>query len=223
MTNHITEALCDAVTDAASDRRALADVAGIVNNALGSIINESTVSEWSTEQDRDQFLALAGYLKRTTTMVQRGARMLEAKARDEAWALLNGAVRPIEELLALGLGFDTDENAATYLQLDALAAAAEQGSEPDLELRLVDGTHHQRARAVALITDARLGRSPEVFLDEDRLDARFVRTGWDLITTGAACIKSQIRGWDLMDDINAVTDAIEQARDLNEDTYPSAA
>lgn len=223
MTNHITEALCDAVTDAASDRRALADVAGIVNNALGSIINESTVSEWSTEQDRDQFLALAGYLKRTTTMVQRGARMLEAKARDEAWALLNGAVRPIEELLALGLGFDTDENAATYLQLDALAAAAEQGSEPDLELRLVDGTHHQRARAVALITDARLGRSPEVFLDEDRLDARFVRTGWDLITTGAACIKDHIRGWDLMDDINAVTDAIEQARGLHEDTYPSAA
>lgn len=223
MTNHITEALCDAVTEATNDRRALADVAGIVSKALGSIISESTVSEWSTEEDKGQFLAMSTYLKRTTTMVQLGARMLDIKARDEAWTLLNGAVRPIEELLALGLGFDADENEATYLQLDAIAAAVEQGSEPELELRLVDGTHHQRARAVSLITDARLGRAPEVFLDEGRLDARFISTGWYLITTGAACIKDHIRGWDLMGDINAVAEAIEQARALHEDTYPSAA
>ncbi|MBB1032372.1 hypothetical protein G6027_16100 [Dietzia sp. SLG310A2-38A2] len=224
MTNHnIAEVLCDAVTDAPSDRRALAEVAGIVKVALGGIITESTLSEWSTEQERDQFLALASYLKRTSSLVHLGALMLDLGERDEAWALINGAVRPIEELLVVGLGFDADDTAATYLQLDTLATAVEQGSEPELELRLVDGNHHQRAQAVSLITDARLGRAPEVFLDENRLDARFVSTGWDLITTGAACIRDHVRDWDLMDDINAVAHAIEQARDLNEDTYPSAA
>lgn len=223
MTNHITEALCDAVTEAPSDRRALAEVAGIVKQALGAIIRESAVSEWSTDQERGEFLALAGYLKRATNLVDLGARMLDIKARDEAWALLNGAVRPIEELLVLGLGIDGDDTAASYLQLDTLATAVEQGSEPELELRLVDGNHHQRARAVSLITDARLGRAPEVFLDEERLDARFVRTGWDLITTGASCIEDHIRGWDLMDDINTLTQAIAQAHALHEDTFPSAA
>ena len=223
MTNYLATVLCDTVTDAANDRRALANVAKIIKGTLRAIIDQSAVCEWSTEQEQVEFLALASYLKRATSMVEMGARMLDIKARDEAWAVLNGAARPIEELLTLGLGFDPDEHAATYLQLDAIAAAAEQGQEPELEMRLVDATHHKQDKAVSLITDARLGRSPEVFLDEAGLDVRFVRTGWDLITTGAACIRGHVQGWDLMDDINALTEAIEQARTLHETTYPSAA
>lgn len=223
MKNHLAQVLCDAVTDAANDRRALADVANIVKSTLRAIINETAVCDWSTEQEQIEFLALASYLKRATGMVEMGARMLEIKARDEAWAVLNGAARPIEELLTLGLGTDAEDYAATYLQLDTLAAAVERGQEPELELRLVEATHHHKGKAVSLITDARLGRSPKMFLDEASLDARFVHTGWDLITTGAARIRDHVQGWDLMGDINALADAIDQARTLHETTYRSAA
>lgn len=221
--HNITETLSNAVTDAATDRMALADVAGIVKVALVDIINESTVSKWATTCERDQFLALATYLMRASSLVHLGAIMLDMGERDEAWTLINGAVRPIEELLIVGHGFDGDNTEASYLQLDTLATAVERGIKPRLEPRLVDGNHHTRAQAVSLITDARLGRAPEVFLDEERLDARFVRTGWDLITTGASCIEDHICDWDLMDDINALIQAIAQAHALHEDTYPSAA
>ena len=223
MSNHLATVLCATVTDAANDRRALADVANIIKSSLRAIIDESAVCDWSNEQDQVEFLALASYLRRATSMVEMGARMLDIKARDEAWAVLNGAARPIEELLAVGLGVDPEERAAAYLQLDDIAAAAEQGQKPDFEMRLVDATHHQKGQIVSLITDVRLGRSPEIFLDEAGLDARFVRTGWELIATGAVRIRDHVKGWDLMDDINALADAIEQARTLHETTYPSAA
>ena len=223
MNKHLAQVLCDTVTDADNDRRALADVANIVKSTLRVIINESAICDWSTEQEQIEFLALASYLKRATGMVEMGARMLEIKARDEAWAVLNGAARPIEELLTLGLGTDAEDFAASYLQLDTLAAAAEQGQEPELEMRLVEASHHHKGRAISLIADARLGRSPGTFLDEASLDARFVRTGWDLITTGAARIRDHVQDWELMCDIDALVDAIDQAQTRYETTYRSAA
>lgn len=222
MENDFTEAFCSAITDADSDRVAVAVVAGLLSDALDTIIEQTIVSESETEQGKSQLLALAGYLKRATHLLHLGTLMLKIGGRDPAWALLSGAARPIERLLATAVDADPDEHSVlTYLPLDALAAESDQGSGPDHEP--VDSAHHRVAATISMITETRLGRPPEVFVDEDHLDAHYVSITWDLISAGAAHIQDHVCGWQDMEDINVVAHAVEQARALRDDTFPSAA
>lgn len=222
MENDITEAFCSAITDADSDRVAVAVVAGLLSDALDTIIEQTIVSESETEQGKSQLLALAGYLKRATHLLHLGTLMLKIGGRDPAWALLNGAARPIESLLATVVDADPDEHSVlTYLPLGALAAESDQGSGLDREP--IESARHRVAAAISVITEARLGRPPEVFVDEEHLDARYVSMTWDLISAGAAHIQGHVCGGHDMEDINAVVHAVEQARALRENTFPSAA
>lgn len=145
--------------------------------------------------------------------------------RDEGWVLLAAASRSIQAMRDIEPDTDLDALTRGSQQLmDQIDSELAQAQAPILERQRMGRPHDGPAAATTgLLADIRLHRTPEVFLDEEQLDRRFAHIAWELLTTASAHLGEHISDWDGVDELIELTDAVQCARTLREDTFPAAA
>ncbi|MGN7158025.1 hypothetical protein ACTHRK_18250 [Dietzia cercidiphylli] len=171
MTESFATTLRLAVISAETDALALHTVGTDIRTALHLVEDDAYVDLWEADLDKRQFTALVGYLARATGLVSVGAILLDAGARDEAWALLAAAARTVDAML--DIHHDTDPmGVAENCHLDLHHHAATNTASNSVPITMTESINGPLATATTLAS-IRLQRTPEVFLDETDLDARY--------------------------------------------------
>lgn len=224
MTNDFAKTLRIAVITAQSDALALHAVAEEIRQALDPVQAESYLGPWETDLEKHQLAALAGYLDRASRFIDLGSVLLDAGGRDEAWALLATAARTVDAMLDIHEDTDTGGWAEeSQQQLHELTRTTDRGLPAVIEPVGVAATVDGPIAEVTTLSDLRLQRTPEVFLDEDDLDARFTQNAWDLLTIAQHHIAQHLMAWNGVDTVQSILDGLHQARAERDAAFPSAA
>lgn len=221
MTENFAATLRLAVISAETDALALHGVGTDVRTALHLVVGDAYDDQWAADLDKHQFTALVSYLARATGLISAGAIMLDAGARDEAWALLAAAARTVEAILDINHDVDPDlVTADCHLGIHRLTATADpSGAE---RISITESLDGPLATATAL-ADIRLQRTPEVFLDEADLDARFTQTAWELLALAHDHITDHIDTWEGVAMLRTILDGAQQARAERDAHFPAVA
>ncbi|WP_096906331.1 hypothetical protein [Dietzia sp. WMMA184] len=108
-------------------------------------------------------------------------------------------------------------------QLHELTRTTDHGLPAVIEPVGVAATVDGPIAEVTTLSDLRLQRTPEVFLDEDDLDARFTQNAWDLLTIAQHHIARHLMAWNGVDTVQSILDGLHQARAERDAAFPSAA
>lgn len=224
MTDDFATRLRLEVISAETDTKALHAVADAIRDALLPIRDGARLDLWATEIEKYQFTALTGYLERVARLVTTGTAVLINECRDEAWVLLAAAARTVDAIL--DIHEDTDPEFITedcHLQVHEITGRADTPDASVFAPICVTASVDGPVAAVTGMADTLLRRTPEVFLDEQRLYAAYTDNAWELLRIARTHVDRHIEAWDGVESLRTILDGAEHARAERDALFPSAA